>query len=139
MNTFKNTLKVFVFVFKSSVFHIHANFIFIINMYQNTLFLYSPNPCFKLTFKNAQLFSVAQKFFFFFLSALKLLVMTTELKSFFAFICNHFEYCDPVCMPAANSHLRLLNSTSSSLLNFLLICSIGIKLVPYVLQLKILI
>ena len=39
----------------------------------------------------------------------------TVIKSFYAFILPHFEYCAPVWMSAANSHLKLLDRALNSI------------------------
>ena len=40
---------------------------------------------------------------------------STVIKSFYAFILPHFEYCAPVWMSAANSHLKLLDRALNSI------------------------
>ena len=40
---------------------------------------------------------------------------STVIKSFFAFILPHFEYCAPVWMSAANCHLKLLDRALNSI------------------------
>ena len=46
-------------------------------------------------------------------------IFSTVLRSFYAFILPHLEYCAPVWMSAADSHLRLLDRSLRSI-NFVL-------------------